>query len=79
MKKEILVITIVLFFLSKSTSAQTTEQSIENDKKAQKLTEMYVKSAEVVLPDSVYTILKNFANNRNLPINAVFKDRKSVV
>lgn len=75
MKKRLFACTILLFIFSIKSFAQTNEQSIENDKKAQRLTNIYVKSANVVLPDSVYTILKEFAKNKNLPIDRVMKQQ----
>jgi hypothetical protein len=71
----ILCITLCSLICCLSSKAQTYEQTLEEDKKSQKLTEMYVKSAVVILPDSVYTILKDFAINNNRPINLVMKQQ----
>ena len=65
MNTKITLFGFLSFFSYITSNAQTYEETLEADRKAQKLTEMYVKSANVKLPDSVYTILKDFALKNN--------------
>lgn len=61
MKKMIALTIVLLALFSVPAFCQTQQSLVEQDLHAQKLTAIYTKSSEVILPDSVYRILKNFA------------------
>ena len=73
MKKTI--IGFLVFFgtiYSIPTFAQTANHT-EEDLKAQKMTQIYIKSADYQLPDSVYTILKEYAFKNGFSEKLVLK------
>jgi len=74
MNKKIYTCLIVFFILVKASFAQAPLAATNPNFLHDKLEGLYSKSATVKLPDSVYTILKNYAFNTGLPQAAVLKN-----
>ncbi|MEJ7611662.1 MAG: hypothetical protein WKF88_10835 [Ferruginibacter sp.] len=61
MKKTIIACFVLLALYSAPAFSQTGTTHEEQNRYAQKLTSIFNKSSEIVLPDSVYRILKDYA------------------
>lgn len=74
MNKFLLILLFMCIILVKPSHAQAPLAAANPNYLHDKLEGMYSKSANVKLPDSVYTILKNYAFNKGLPQAAVLKN-----
>ncbi len=65
MNRKLLLLLFVLIFTLNKIFSQTPLGAANPNFVHDKITEFYTKSVDVKLPDSVYTILKNYAHNKN--------------
>lgn len=73
MKKRIIGFAVFFGIIYSSPSFAQSAAQAEENAKAQRMTRIYIKSADYPLPDSVYAILKEYAFKRGLSEKLVLK------
>jgi hypothetical protein len=66
MRKKMIGLLLLSSIFSVTVYSQVKNESAIQNAYAQKMSDMFAKSKDVVLPDSVYTILKNIAFNTGI-------------